>query len=96
MSGSAILRIAAINKWTEEERGIWLKVRLTYKVWMALTWFLNDAHGSYSSLKSALTERFDRPSKQNVYKTGFKSQWKKMKSWGDFVLQLVDKAFPTL
>ena len=60
----------------------------------------NDAHDSYSSLKSALKERFEPSSKQEVYKAEFEScQKKSSESWGSFgdeLLQLVDKAFPTL
>ena len=53
----------------------------------------NDAHESYASLKAALKERF-KP------KAEFESHRKRStETWGDFgdeLLQLVDKAFPTL
>lgn len=42
---------------------------------------LND---SYSSLKSALKERFDPSSKQKFYKAGFKSHWKEDEESGQF------------
>ena len=52
------------------------------------------------ALKSALTERFEPTSKQEVSKAEFESRRKsKAESWGDFgdeLLRLVDKAFPTL
>ena len=92
--------IAAINKWTEDDKSLWLKVRLTDKAHVALTRLPNDAHGSYASLKMAIKERFEPSSKREVYKAKFESRRKRnMESWGDFgdeLLQLVDKAFPTL
>ena len=51
-------------------------------------------------LKVALKERYEPSSKQEVYKAAFESHWKKsMESWGNFgdeLLQLVNKDFPTL
>ena len=92
--------IAAINKWTEDDKSLWLKVRLTDKAHVALTRLPNDAHGSYASLKAALKERFEPSSKREVYKAEFESRRKRnTESWGDFgdeLLQLVDKAFPAL
>ena len=92
--------IAAINKWTDDDKGLWLKVRLTDKAHVALMRLPNDAHESYASLKAALKERFEPSSKQEVYKAEFESRRKiSTESWGDFgdeLLQLVDKAFPSL
>ena len=92
--------IAAINKWTDEDKGLWLKVRLTDKAHVALMRLPNDAHETYVSLKAALKERFKSSSKQEVYKAEFESRRKRStESWGDFgdeLLQLVDKAFPSL
>ena len=92
--------IAAINKWTDDDKGLWLKVRLTDKAHVALMRLPNDAHESYASLKAALKERFEPSSKQEVYKAEFESRRKRStESWGDFgdeLLQLVDKGFPSL
>ena len=92
--------IAAINKWTDNDKSLWLKVRLTDKAHMALTRLPNNANESYASLKAALKERFEPSSKQEVYKAEFESRRKRSaESWGDFgdeLLQLVDKAFPAL
>ena len=66
---------------------------------MALVRLPNDAHESYASLKAALRERFESSSKQEIYKAEFESLRKRStESWGDFgdeLLQLVDKAFPS-
>ena len=88
--------IAAINKWTDNAKSLWLKVWLTDKAHVALMRLPNDVHESYASLKAALKERFEPSSKQEVYKTEFESCRKRStESWGDFgdeLLQLVDKA----
>ena len=57
--------IAAISKWIEDDKSLWLKVQLTNKAHVALTRLPNDAHDSYTSLKAALKERFE-PSSMRV------------------------------
>ena len=92
--------IVALNKWNEEEKTLWIQVRLTEKVHMALMRFPGSTTQAYSSIKEALRERFEPSSKQELYKAEFKSRRKqKSESWCDFVddlLRLVDRAFPTL
>ena len=67
---------------------------------MAFIRLPTEAHQYYVALKSALTERFEPTSKQEVFKAEFESHRKSnAESWGDFgdeLLRLVDKAFPTL
>ena len=92
--------IAAINKWGEEEKSLWIRVRLTQKAHVALTRLPSDTIQTYEVIKKALKERFELSSKQEVYKAEFESRRKrKTESWGDFgdeLLRLVDKAFPKL
>ena len=92
--------IAAINKWGEEEKSLWIRVQLTQKAHVALTRLPSDTIQTYEVIKKALKERFEPSSKQEVYKAEFESQRKrKTESWGDFgdeLLRLVDKAFPKL
>jgi len=92
--------IAAINKWTDEDKKLWLGIRLTDKAHVAFTRLPTSAHQSYEALKLALTERFEPTSKQEVFKAEFESRRKsKTESWGDFgdeLLRLVDKAYPAL
>jgi len=64
--------IAAINKWTDEEKKLWLGIRLTDKAHVAFTRLPTEAHQSYSALKTALTKRFEPTSKQEVLKQNSK------------------------
>ena len=67
---------------------------------MALTRLPNQTTQTYEAIKAALRERFEPPSKREVYKAEFKNRRKrKTESWGDYgdeLLRLVDKAFPNL
>ena len=76
--------IAVLNKWKEEEKSLWLRIRLTDKAHVALNRLPNDAHQSYSALKSALTERFEPSSKQEVYKAEFECRHKRKRELGRF------------
>ena len=92
--------IAALNKWSEEEKTLWIWVRLTEKAHVALMQLTGSTTEAHLSIKQALREHFEPSSKQELYKTEFKSQRKqKSESRGDFVddlLWLVDRAFPIL
>ena len=68
--------VAAINKWNEEEKGLWIRVRLTEKAHMSLTLLTSDTPQMYEALKRALRERFEPSSKQEVYKAEFENQRK--------------------
>ena len=93
--------IAALNKWGEEEKSLWIRVRLTEKAHVALTRLPSDTIQTYEETHTkALKERFELSSKQEVYKAEFDSRRnRKTESWGDFgdeLIRLVDKAFPKL
>ena len=95
--------IAALNKWNEEEKTLWIQVQLTEKVHMALTQLPGSTTQAYALIKEALREHFEPSSKQELYKAELESQRKQNSeswlSWGDIVddlLRLVDRAFPTL
>ena len=68
--------IAAINKWGEEEKSLWIRVRLTEKAHVALTRLQSDTIQTYEAIKKALRERFEPSSKQEVYKAEFESRRK--------------------
>ena len=68
--------IAAINKWGEEEKSLWIRVRLTEKAHVALTQLQSDTIQTYEAIKKALRERFEPSSKQEVYKAEFESRRK--------------------
>ena len=77
--------IAAINKWGEEEKSLWIQVRLTEKAHVALTRLPSETTQTYEAIKAALRERFEPSSRQAVYKAEFENRRKrKTESWGDF------------
>ena len=67
---------------------------------MAYNHLAHETQRDYSSTKAALRERFEPPSKRQLYKVEFKSRRKQSKeSWADFgdeLLMLASKAFPSL
>ena len=77
--------IAAINKWGEEEKSLWIQVRLTEKAHVALMQLPSKTTQTYEAIKVALRERFEPSSRQAVYKAEFENRRKrKTESWGDF------------
>ena len=62
--------------------------------------FLEASRGIYSMAKQALLERFEPPTKKDVYVAEFQCRKKdRAKGWGDFadaLKTLVEKAFPNL
>ena len=60
----------------------------------------HEIQQSYETAKEALLERFDPPSKQQLYKVEFEGRRKRDKeTWADFgdeLLRLASKAFPKL
>ena len=67
---------------------------------MAYNHLAHKTQGNYSATKAALLERFEPPSKHQLYKVEFESRRKQGKeSWADFgdeLLVLASKAFPSL
>ena len=92
--------VAAINKWSDGEKLLWLKVRLTGKAHVAFDQLARESQESYVIARKALQERFEPESKRILYKAEFETRRKKkLESWADFsddLRRLADKAFPTL
>ena len=92
--------VSAVNGWNDESKLLWLKVRLTGKAHVAFTQLDHEIQQSYATAKKALIERFDPPSKQQLYKVEFEGRRKRDKeTWVDFadeLLLLASKAFPKL
>ena len=92
--------VAAINKWSDGEKLLWLKVRLTGKAHLAFDQLARESQESYVIARKALQERFKPESKRMLYKAEFETRRKKkLESWADFsddLRRLADKAFPTL
>ena len=92
--------IAAINKWDEEEKSLWIQIRLTEKAHVALTRLPSETSQMYEAIKAALRECFEPSSKLAVYKAEFENHSKrKTENCGDFgdeLLRLVYQAFSNL
>ena len=92
--------VAAVNKWTDEDKILWLRVRLTGKAHVAYTRLGNEVQQSYSRSKPELWDRFEPSSKKELYKVQFECRKKSnTENWADFaddLLVLVDKVFPDL
>jgi len=58
--------VAAVNKWNDDDKLLWLRVRLTGKAHMALTQLSHKIQQSYSKIKKALLERFEPESKRHA------------------------------
>ena len=92
--------IAWINGWNDEQKLIWLKVRLTGRALLAYKKFSVKAYASFKNAVVALVERFEPESRRDLYLAEFQSRCKKRtESWADFgkdLRVLVDKAYPML
>jgi len=92
--------VSTVNGWNDNEKLLWLKVRLTGKAQMAFAQLAHETQQSYATAKQALIDRFDPPSKQQLYNVKFKARTKRDKEmWADFpdeLFQLASKAFPKL
>lgn len=92
--------VSAVNGWNDEDKLLWLKVRLTGKAHVAFAQLAHETQQSYATAKKALIDRFDPLSKQQLYKVEFEARAKRDKeTWADFadeLLRLASKAFPKL
>jgi len=90
--------VSAVNGWNNDDKLLWLKVRLTGKAHVAFTQLAHETQQSYATAKKAIIECFDPPSKQQFYKVEFERKEDK-ESWANFadeLLLLASKAFPKL
>jgi len=92
--------VSTVNGWNNDDKLLLLKVRLTGKAHVAFAQLAHETQQSYATAKQALIDRFDLPSKQQLYKVEFEARVTKDKeTWADFadeLLQLSSKAFPKL
>ena len=89
--------MGTVNGWDDTAKLQWLHVRVTGKAHVALT---RTRQETYEGAKGVLRERFDPPSKRELYKFELQCRVKrKTESWGDFgddLRVLADKAYPEL
>ena len=92
--------VSVANGWSDDDKILWLWVRLTGKAHVAYSWLSHETQQSYATTKEALSQRFELPSKWQLYKVEFENRqrWDK-ESWADFgddLLLLASKVFPSL
>lgn len=92
--------VAAVNSWTDDEKLLWLKVRLTGKAQKAFKRLGDADRVDYKKAMKALLERFEPASKRELYVAEFQvRRKKKTESWADFaddLMSLADKAYADL
>ena len=92
--------ITMINGWSDEQKLVWLKVRLTGRALLAYKKFPVTARATFKDAVVALAGRFELESRRDLYLAEFQSPCKKrIESWADFgenLRILVDKAYPML
>ena len=77
--------LAAVNGWGDEDKLLWLRVRLTGKAHVAYNRLAHETQGNYSATKAALRERFEPPSKRQLYKVEFESRRSRAKNPGQIL-----------
>ena len=92
--------VAAINKWDDAAKLLWLRVRLVGGAQTAYGCLPAEAKGSYAELTKALKERFEPEALKERHLAQFQVRKKtKAEGWAEFadaVKLLCDKAYPDL
>jgi hypothetical protein len=92
--------VAAINKWDDAAKLLWLRVRLVGTAQTAYGRLPTAARGSYAELTKALKDRFEPDAMKEMYIAEFHGRKKaKTEGWAEFadhLKLLADKAFPDL
>ena len=77
--------IASINGWNDEQKLIWLKVRLTGSALLVYKKFSVTARASFKNAVVTLAERFEPESRRDLYLAEFQSRCKKKQSHGQIL-----------
>ena len=92
--------VAAVNKWKDEEKLLWLRARMTGRAQKAYKNLPNGSSDTYDACTKALHERFEPDSKRDLYSTEFYSRKKrKAEDWASFaedLKTLAERAFANL
>ena len=92
--------VAAINKWDDAAKLLWLRVRLIGAAQTAYGRLPTTARASYAELTKALKDRFEPDAMKELYIAEFQARKKaKTEGWVEFadhLKLLADKAFPDL
>ena len=92
--------VAAVNRWQEQDKLLWLRVRLVGRAATAFKSIDDGAKGSYPDCVAALKERFDPGSKRELYLVELLARKRRQKEdWASFaedLKRLVERAYPEL
>ena len=93
--------VASLNKWSDEDKLLWLRIRLTGRAQTAYKQLKAEVRGgTYDNIVKALRQRFEPESRRELYAAEFQTRRKKKtESWADFgddLCALADRAFPDL
>lgn len=92
--------VATVNGWDTGAKLNWIKVCLAGRAQKALQSLPEETQADYERVKTALTERFEPPSKKELYNAELQVRTKRPnEGWADFaeeLRRLTEKAFPEL
>ena len=90
--------VAIINGWGDDEKLLWLRVKLIGRAQAAYKRLSEETRVSYGESVKALQQRFEPESKRELYTVQFQVRHKKTdEGWADFgdaLLTLAELAFP--
>ena len=86
--------VAAVNKWEDAQKLLWIRVRMTGRAQRAYKNLSEEAKGSYGLCKKGLRERFEPASNKELYQSEFHVRRKRRtEEWVVFAEDL--KILPT-
>ena len=92
--------MAAVNRWKDGEKLLWLRVQLVGRAASAFKRVPEPSHGNFANCIEALREHFDPSSKCKLYLAELLGRKKlRAKNWATFaedLKTLVNKAYPEL
>ena len=92
--------ISTIHGWNNNEKLMWMRVKLVDKAAIAFEQLSHVTKASYELAKAALRNRFEHPSKRELYKRDFSNRLKRdAENWADYgddLRLLVERAYPDL
>ena len=92
--------VATVNGWDAEAKLNWIKVCLAGRAQKAFQSLPEASRADYDTVKTALTERFEPPSKRELYNAELQIRTKRQnEGWADFaeeLRRLTEKSFPEL
>ena len=92
--------VAALNRWDDDAKQLWLRVRLTGRAQAAYKRLSTEVRASFTQTMESLKRRFEPESKRELYTAQFSTRQKKSnEGWADYadsLTALAEQAFPDL